>query len=256
MRIAGGVVAVTACLFVSASVAIAEPQGLPAVYSYEAGTLVPPWKQVFATPGRISVVPSPSDPSHNVMRVEMQGGDLFQGRARAEVAGRYAPDTGNWPDVPPVSRWYGWKTFLAPGFPGALPWTIITQWKGWNCDEPECNPLFSIIVDGNNFEFHRQRANPKQLASWPGATRGTWHTFVVHMYWSPTFGGIVELWHNGVQRYRNVGSTTAAFQKGLGTIPAPVYVQHGIYRDETITDTAVLYHDTFRVGETQAAVQP
>jgi Polysaccharide lyase len=259
MRIAAGVIVVAACLFASTSTAIAEPTGLPAEYSYEAGTLVPPWKEVFALPERITVVPSPTDPSHNVMRVEMRGGDLFagpgevEGRARAEVAGRYAPDTGNWPDVPPTSRWYGWKTFLEPGFPGALPWTIITQWKSPNCNG--CNPLFSLVVDGENFEFHRQLANPKQLASWPGATRGTWHSFVVHVFWSPTFGGIVEVWHNGVQRYQNVGSTTAVFQEG-GLNPAPVYVQHGIYRDASITGTAVLYHDTFRVGETQAAVQP
>ena len=76
------------------------------------------------------------------------------------------------------------------------------------------------------------------------------------MNWSPLLGGIVEAWHNGVLRYRSVGFPTSVFEQRSAVRPAPVYVQHGIYRDKRITQTAVLYHDTFRVGANRADVEP
>jgi hypothetical protein len=219
----------------------------------------------------MSVVASPTDATHNVMRVELRDGDRYLGAARAEVADRKGPRDDpntypNWPDHL-QERWYGWRTYLEPGFPSPGPpyWrTTITQWHSHN--SKVLAPPFAIIVDRGKFELYRM-GSPYVDATgnlWRGeASTGVWHTFLFHAQWSlDADRGFFELWHNGISVVPRTSGATAApdatFDEPRRSLspPAPVYLKQGLYRDSKITDTQVLYHDTMRVGTTRAQVEP
>jgi hypothetical protein len=247
---------------------MAAPARLPKVNSYEDGTIVPPWCEQQAPPGRITVVPSPTDATRKVMRVELRGDDRYRGAARAEVVDRKGPRDDpntypNWPDHL-QERWYGWKTYLAPGFPSP-GWTTIAQWHSHNSDV--LAPPFAIVVDRGRFEFfHMHRnfvdANGDEWRDGEAAT-GTWHTFLFHVRWSPHADkGFAELWHNGVNVVPRTSSVTTAPDRTFDgdrralSPPAPVYVKQGLYRDPSIRETQVAYHDAMRIGTARAHVEP
>lgn len=262
MRVAGAVLAVAATSLVFATAATAQ---FPHVNSYENGTIVPsPWQGMYeSVPGRMSVTASPTDPLHNVMRAELRGGDVAvdpwdgKPRSRAEAwdrRGSPVNDYSTWPDGQGSERWYGWRTYLEPGFPSPPPpeWTVITQWQDWNVPG---EPPFSLVVDSGKFELQ----SAFRGFTWAGqATEGQWHTFLFHVRWSPSsLIGFVELWHNGTLVVPRTAMATMAWDKTqLPYRPSPVYLRQGMYRSTTIPDTAVLYHDTVRIGETRAQVEP
>src|SRR3954454_3465521 len=115
--------------------------------NYDDGTLGG-WQQLLqGVPGRISVAASPTDPTRNVMRVELQTGDDYNGSNRSEALARHGdPDTpSGWPDGDNAERWYGWRTYLRPDFPIVPKWTVFAQSHN---DDDKRPPLAMVIVDG------------------------------------------------------------------------------------------------------------
>ncbi len=259
MRLLGGALAAAAATLVLSATAAAQ---FPHVNSYEAGTIVPPWQGMYeSAPGRMTVVPSPTDSAHRVMRVELRDGDAAvdpwdgQVRQRAEAWDRKGPEDrtkySTWPDPEGSERWYGWRTYLAPGFP-SLPtaqWTVITQWQDVNVPG---SPPYALVIDGSKFELHSRGS---EIEPWEApATPGTWHEFLFHVKWSPSsLIGFVELFHNGATAIPKTSMKTMDYDL---VFPSPVYIRQGIYREKTITATQVLYHDTLRVGTMRAQVEP
>lgn len=225
-------------------------------FKYDAGTLKPPWQGVQEpAPGRLSVVPSPTDPTTNVMRVELRHGDVFNtgsGAAnRSEVYGRRPTGGGTWPDGDGTERWYGWSTYFEPGFPVVSNWAVITQWHHDNG-----NPPLAIAVHNGYIELNHRGAELWRSAT-PAAT-GVWHRFVAHMKWSPLSAvGFVELWHNGVQVVPKTFLETEDWcLQGLPPQPCPNYLKMGIYRDAATIPPAVLYHGSMKVGTDMSSVLP
>lgn len=268
MRFVWGVLVAAATALVFSATAAAQ---FPHVNSYEAGTIVPPWHGMYESkPGRMTVVPSPTNPAHNVMRVELRDDDDRAEdpwdkvtRQRAEAWDRKGPEDrarySQWPDPEGSERWYGWRTYLAPGFP-SLPkeqWSVLTQFQDVEVSGP---PPFALLIDGSNFELH-SRGNQVAGASgnpWQApATPGMWHEFLFHVKWSPNpLVGFAELWHNGTKVIPEKKMATMDYEVAGVLYPSPVYVRQGLYRHVSIDVNQTLYHDTLRVGLTKEQVLP
>jgi hypothetical protein len=248
----------------------ASAQSWPVVFSYDSGTLAPPWQAVQAPVDRMSVTASPTDATKKVMRVELRHGDEFVtgGVAynRAEVYGRHG-NSGNytmgWPDGENTERWYGWSTYFPSDFPSPPPprWTIITQWPSMAGGTPPFAMAMSRGKVGLNYdESHLRDGDTTPL--WISAntvTDNSWHTFVAHISWSWWSNlGFVELWHNGVQVVPKtfMATTRCCAVQGTAVNPYPTYLKMGIYRSPEIPETAVLYHGPMRIGTSKAMVEP
>jgi hypothetical protein len=254
LGVAAGVVVALAVAAPSASA-----ETFPVVFSYENGTVQPPWQAIQAPAGRMSVAASPTDPTKNVMRVELRNGDVFVtggvGYNRAEVYARHGNvnDYSAWPDGDNTERWYGWSTYFEPGFPAVSNWASIVQWHSMAGGTP---PL-SI-----NTQYGYVELNHYGAETWRSATpvqTGTWHTFVAHVKWSAVEAlGFVELWHNGVQVVPKTAMATeqCCAVQGVFVRPYPNFLKMGIYRDPNTVPTAVLYDGPMRVGLDRQSVEP
>jgi len=80
--------------------------------------------------------------------------------------------------------------------------------------------------------------------------RGVWHDFIAHIKWSSNASvGFCELWYDG----QHVASRTFGATLFPGTW---VYLKQGLYRDNTIAPTAVVFHDGMTVATALEDVLP
>ncbi|MBJ6759969.1 heparin lyase I family protein [Myxococcaceae bacterium JPH2] len=129
--------------------------------------------------------------------------------------------------------YYRWKVMFAPDFPSEETWQLFTQWHHDGC----CgSPPVEFFVYGEEI---RLSLNDSETPWTTKLTRGVWHEFIFHVKWSsdPKVG-FVELWHNGqlVLPKRNVGTMYSGMKN---------YLKLGLYRNETVSQTGVVYHDGF-----------
>jgi hypothetical protein len=106
-----------------------------------------------------------------------------------------------------------------------------------------------FLVNGEELRMH--------IGGSPGITvwraplvRGVWQDFVFHVKWSPDPKvGFVELYHNGtlVQPRRYIATQYP------GTLN---YLKMGLYRNENISQTGVLYHDGLIMAKQLSDVYP
>jgi hypothetical protein len=75
----------------------------------------------------------------------------------------------------------------------------------------------------------------------------TWTDFVVHVHWSTSTNGKVELWKNGVKVFSDANTRTL--------IAKPVYMEFQNYGPAANTTRTNIF-DEIRVGSSYAAVAP
>jgi hypothetical protein len=257
----GGTVVIWAIGAVGLLMATPASAGVLWQAGYADGTLNA-WHAVQeAAPDRLTVVPSPTDPSENVMRVEVRQGDVIPtGGTRAEVYARdgnksnYAD--GSWPDGDGTDRYYGWRTYIPAGFPNSASqptqWQIFTQWE--RADGTAHAPL---VMDLSKGEVSLETASQK-LWHAPMLTN-TWDKYVAHIHFSSSsVFGFVALWRNGVQVLPQTAVATEAccVTQGLAVNVIPNYLKMGLYRDPSITQTSVLYQGPMKIGADYASVAP
>lgn len=191
-----------------------------------------------AAPGRISIVPSPTEPSNPVARYEVRPEDSIGDTSpRAEVGEFLGEKEGE-------ERWYRWYTYFPESFPTNFPngFITFTQWRA--VDESE--EYSSFMVWGERLELRREGTRWSTKL-----TKGVWHKFVYHVKWSPDPNvGFIELFYDGQLVLPKTNVRTMG-----GTVADPIenYVKQGLYKAEEVP-TGVLYQDGFVAGTSYEAV--
>jgi hypothetical protein len=152
--------------------------------------------------------------------------------------------------------YFGFSTYLAPGFPLDAEWQVITQFKQ-NFDG---SPPLSLNVEEGQYKIeggYGHPAGPRQFIEPVGAvTVGTWVDWVLHVKFSadPRVG-FVEVWQNGAEVLPRFAPPGGTLYPGKGD-RAGSYVKTGPYRDPAVTTPETMYLDNWRIGTSRDAVEP
>jgi Polysaccharide lyase len=207
---------------------------------FETGDLSQWTKSQQVAPDRMQVVQSPVRQGKYALRVEVRQGDdpLNASGDRAELVWSPVETEGN-------DRYYSWSTMWAPDFPSEKTWQAFTQWHHTG---DTGTPPFEMYVNGETMYL---AIGPDETVLWTHPLeRGAWHDFILHVKWSSDPGvGFVELWYDGQQELRKTsGQTMFPGQDNI--------MKQGLYRNKTISEVGVLYHDGMTVGTSLEDVQP
>jgi Polysaccharide lyase len=156
--------------------------------------------------------------------------------------------------VPGDDLWFGFSSYLAPGFPTEAYWQVITQFKQ-NFDG---SPPLELNVEDGQYKLEGGQGHPdgskvfvKPLAD---ATTGVWADWVLHVKFSADPAeGYVEVWKDGQQvldRFAPEGGTLYPGPDGNDAS----YVKTGYYRDADIDQPGTIYFDNWRIGTSREAV--
>jgi Polysaccharide lyase len=113
-----------------------------------------------------------------------------------------------------AGQWFTWSVLLPQDFPTQRGWGVITEWKGVGVG---FNNLANIRLDVTDdiLRLYTSGGNPGEVRTANGiedrmdprygpryertfalgaVPKGVWQTFYLHVLWSPTMSGSVELW--------------------------------------------------------------
>jgi hypothetical protein len=163
--------------------------------------------------------------------------------------------------------WYAWSTRFSEDWQPPNDWLVILDWH--STYEEVCQPL--------QFELnHHNALSVQDLAGdvtgydcfdGPGTARnetqvivdritpGVWNDFIVHVKWTTSAHGLVEVWHrletdpefSKVLTWRDVPTLQYRGDPADANVP---YLLLAHYRDAGNRHTSVLYHDGFRMTDT------
>lgn len=142
--------------------------------------------------------------------------------------------------------YYKWSTLFPSNYPIANTWQLFAQWHQEGC----CgSPPLEFYVIGQQMYLRAGGGNGKIIWNGP-LVRGQWNDFVMHVKWSSNPKvGFVELYRNG----KLVAPKTYAATQFGGERN---YLKLGLYRDNSISQVGVVYHDGFAMGTTLDDVMP
>ena len=204
---------------------------------FETGDLTQFSRAQMVSPDRLQVVSWPVRQGSYALKVTVRQGDnpISASGNRNELARLTNEPTGS-------EYYYRWSTMFAPDFPAPATWQLFTQWH--HSGSYGSPPVEFAVNNGRIILYCSQR----EVWTTP-LVRGAWQDFIFHARWSPDPSvGFVELYHNGQlvlpRRY------CATQFPGMTN-----YLKMGLYRNSTISQTGVLYHDGMVMGRTLADVQ-
>jgi len=173
--------------------------------------------------------------------------------------------------------WYAWST-LFPSDWKNLPvkpeenWLLIADWHSAYNDVGQ---LLQLEIDSNNYLWARgltgkidsyegfqgngdayyfEQRFPKKIIP------GEWNDFVIHIKWTTKTKGSITIWHKTENQGQftkilNLNKIpTLQFQTKPESYKSPYFIL-AHYRSAVNTHTSVLYHDGFRQGISNEAVQ-
>ncbi len=187
-------------------------------------------------------------------RLQVVSSPLRQGRYALKATVRQGDDpinsSGNRNELVRMTRepvgseyYYAWSTMFAPDFPSPATWQLFAQ---WHHEGSNGSPPVEFAINNGNLRLYCSGA-----VVWTAPlVRGVWQDFIFHAKWSPNASvGFVELYHNGKlvlpKRY-----CATQFSGQLN------YLKVGLYRNESIAPTGVLYHDGWVMGRQLSDVLP
>ncbi|KFE69096.1 polysaccharide lyase [Hyalangium minutum] len=188
---------------------------------------------------RLQVVTSPVAEGRYALKATVKQGDnpINASGNRNEVV-----HWGN--ETEGTEYYYRWKVMFPTDYPSVRTWQLFTQWHHDGC----CgSPPVEFYVYGD--ELRLRLTNGADVWTAP-LVRGVWNEFVFHVKWSSNPAvGFIELWHNREK---------ALAKRSLATMYAGTqnYLKLGLYRNNTITQTGVVYHDGFIQATQLADVLP
>jgi hypothetical protein len=142
--------------------------------------------------------------------------------------------------------YYKFSTMFAPDFPSVRTWQLFTQ---WHHEGSGGSPPVEFYVYGEEMRLNIG-GSPGTLVWTRPLVRGAWLDFVFHVKWSadPRVG-FVELYLNGqlVMPKRYIATQFAGQLN---------YLKVGLYRNDTVTQTGVVYHDGWVMARNLADVMP
>jgi hypothetical protein len=205
---------------------------------FETGNTSQWTSQQAVAPDRLRVVTSPVDQGKHALRVEVRQGDdpINASGDRAELV------RSNPLEVEGNERFYAWSTMWPANYPSVKTWQLFAQWHHTGLNG---SPPMELIINGEQISL---RVGAQTTVWQAPLVRGPWHRFVFHVKWSSNPQvGFVELWYDGqlVLPKRMI----ATMYPGQSN-----YLKLGLYRNDIITETGVIFHDGMVVGTTLADV--
>lgn len=152
-------------------------------------------------------------------------------------------------DVRPADDLYfGFSTYLAPGFPTSGGWQVITQFK----QHFDGSPPLSLNVEEDQFKIaggYGHPDGPRPFAEPVGmAVTGQWIRWVLHVRFSANPSvGFVEVWKDSelvLPRYAPATGTLYPDPEGVDSS----YLKIGYYRDQAIAAPGTIVFDDWRIG--------
>ncbi len=142
--------------------------------------------------------------------------------------------------------YYKWSTYFPASFPRSSTWQVFAQWHHMGPNGSP--PLEFFIIDD---EMRMRAGGVSGPIVWRAPLeRDRWHDFVLRVKWSPNAKvGFVELYKDGKLA---VPKRFVATQFS-GDVN---YLKLGLYRNDSISQVGVVYHDGFEVATTLEDVMP
>lgn len=243
--------------------------------------------------GRFQIVAPPGqEPTGKALRVELRSGDMWPCVTCAYATTRnelvYTNDSGT--STPTYyqagdDRYFAWSTYFPaefarwtcvasdPNCPGGVPnanfnpWNVFTQFhhNGDNGVNPigmdlrrtttsNANSYALILLWGSNGGNNDRELWRQDLQA------GNWYDFVLHVRFSTTTTGVLELWvgmNGGAKSKQTLSCPSGASQTcNVATLysDGKDYLKQGLYRNASIADTSVIFHKGMMDGDTFADV--
>ena len=175
-------------------------------------------------------------------RYELRKTDPLVGSGKRSEALRYSKSE----PVVKVERWYAASYYLPSDYvPDAAP-ECITQWHT-NIGSPP------LAIWTQNGQLYVTRFGNK-LFSLGAYTKNQWFDLVLHVKWSTTSDGLIEVWKNGAKVFTYNGANI------LTNATYGAYMRTGLYKwpwnptSKIVSSTTqrVLYVDEVRIGNASA----
>lgn len=136
-------------------------------------------------------------------------------------------------EAPGSAYYYRFSTLFPSSFPNVNKWQLFAQ---WHQEGTTGSPPVEFYVVGNQMRLRVGGGTGTVVWTAP-LVRGAWQEFIFHVGWSPDPSvGFVELFVNGkvVVPKRNMATQ---FARNLN------YFKMGLYRDASISQEGILFHD-------------
>ncbi len=175
------------------------------------------------------------------MRVELRRTDNDVAGSKRAEARRASNDEPNLKE-----RWYGMSYFLPNDYiPDPAP-ELLTQWQSLK----GISPPLAIWTNNGRWQIVQYGNVSTDLGVYE---TGKWTDYVVHVKWSLSNDGLIELWKNGVKVFTKTGPNS---YPGYAT---GNYMKSGIYKWRWHSDPAssktyvrIVYQDEIRIGNENA----
>jgi hypothetical protein len=195
------------------------------------------------SPDRLQIVqaPSPVREGRYAIKVTVRQGDdpIHSGGNRNELFYNSYDPLGS-------EYFYAWSTMFDSSFPSYPSWQLFTQWH----QQADCcgSPPVQFYVNGETV-YLEIGGNGRRMWSTP-LVRGVWYDFVFHVKWSDNPNvGFVELYLNGdLVLPRMMVATNMPGQRN--------YLKQGLYRNQVIAPTGIVYHDAMTQATSLEDVLP
>jgi hypothetical protein len=177
-------------------------------------------------------------------RLAVVASPLRQGRYALKATVRQGDDpidsSGNRNELVRMTRepagseyYYRWSTMFDTTFPSVKTWQLFTQ---WHHEGNSGSPPVEFYVYGEEIRLNIG-GNPGTIVWRTPLVRGQWLDFIFHVKWSSNASvGFVELYLNGqLVLPKRLIATQYSGQLN--------YLKVGLYRNDTVTQTGIVYHD-------------
>ena len=196
------------------------------------------FRNVQSEPGRVKIGsgnPAPFEGSHRA-RFEVRRGDEAASGNRAEVTGPSFEEGSE--------RWIRQAIYVPSGTATEGGWRLVMQFHAFGGGSP---PLAVFLESGRDLSFEVGHGDSSTF-DWrgPRIQRNRWYAIALHVRFSPNPSeGFVEVYWGGrrqrltngrMRRYRATSEDGGAYYKT------------GIYRDDEIGQTDVVFHDNVTIS--------
>jgi hypothetical protein len=214
---------------------------------------------------QFEIVTAPVRQGQYAAKFTVHDGDEFRdtGGERCDLSRPLRQDTI---EVEGRDFWYAWSTMFSEDWQPLTPpddWMVILDWHSTYDDICQ---LLQIEMNNNNALSAKMLTGDVtgyDCFDGPGTaykheevvvekiTPGKWNDFIIHVYWTTSENGIVEIWHKleGEAAFTKVmdvsGVPTLQYMGDPERYRAP-YLKLAHYRSDSQKHTSVLYHDGFR----------
>lgn len=165
--------------------------------------------------------------------------------------------------------WYAFSSLFPNDWQPPNDWLLLVD---WHSTYPDACQLLQLEIDNANaISAHILTGDVTGYDCFQGSgtalndstvivehiTKETWHDFIIHVKWTTSNNGLIEIWHKletdaGFAKVAEWSGIQTLQYEGDPTDPAPPYLILAHYRDASNTHTSTIYHDGFRVAASAA----